>query len=376
MLGWAALAGCGASGQDPPPIIVGDCGQLAAPGTWENITPPDIIVAPGDKLAAFAFAVDPVDAGTVYFGTAYQHMWKTTDCGSSWAPADAGRNGLAWHHAMNWTFVVDPIEPAVVYTNSGYGDMGSGLWKSVNAGVDWDPIWPPAAQPELAGHLTYNFANVLALDPADHRHVLLTFHEECMLAGATTCMAESHDAGATWALIPGQVGWDGREGQLLYFLDGPRTWIWGSQSNGFFRTADGGATWTELHDATGAKFFPSHLQGAGLVRTATNGFFLAASDGVYRSADGVAWTLVPGTGPIAGGLVDDGTTIYVSRCYFGDFCMPGTDYLLTSPISDGQTWTPLVSPTMTQGGSLGFDHGHQLLYSSNGASGFWRVRVR
>ena len=107
-----------------PPIVVGDCGGLAAPGTWENITPPDIVVPPGEELAAFAFAVDPVNSGTVYFGTAYQRMWKTTDCGSTWVPGDTGRNGAAWEHAMNWTFLVDPIEPNVVYTNTGYGDMG------------------------------------------------------------------------------------------------------------------------------------------------------------------------------------------------------------------------------------------------------------
>ncbi|MCE9578040.1 MAG: hypothetical protein K8W52_33225 [Deltaproteobacteria bacterium] len=385
----AALAACGGAssipgdaspGIDAAPgdidarVNVGACGQLAAPGTWEAITPPGIVPAQGETVETFAFAVDPVNSGTVYLGTIYQHMWKSTDCGSTWARTDTGRNGGAWDHAMNWTFVVDPIEPDVVYTNSGYGTtQGSGLWKSVNGGADWDILWPPPAQPELATHLTYNFANVLALDPADHRHLLLTFHEECTLPGVTTCIAESKDAGATWALLPGQPGWNGAEGQLLYFLDGPRTWIWGSQTSGFFRTADGGATWKELVDETGASFFPSHLQGAGMRRTAAGVFYLSASNGVYRSPDGIAWTLVPNTGPIAGGLVGDGTTLYMSRCYFGGFCTPGTDFLLTSPERDGLTWTPLRSPTMTEGGSLGYDPGHHLLYSSNGASGFWRV---
>jgi len=386
----ALVLGCGACGgasdaadappddaspDDRPPIVVGDCGQLASVGTWQRITPPDLMPAPGDEVASFAFAVDPVNSGTVYLGTASQHMWKSRDCGSTWTRTDTGRNGAAWDDAMNWTFVVDPIEPETVYTNSGYSRVSNGLWKSTNGGVDWDEIWPPAAQPELAAHLTYKFANVLAMDPADHRHLLLTFHEPCALAGATTCIAESVDVGATWTLIPGKIGWDGREGQLLYFLGARDRWIWGSQSNGFFRTDDGGATWTELHDEAGAAFFPSHLQGAGLYRTSAGVFYLAAGNGAYRSPDGVAWTAVAGTGPIAGGLVGDGTRLFLSRCYFGGFCTPGTDFLLTSPEADGLTWTPLVSPEMTQGGSLGYDPGHHILYSSNGAAGFWRVVV-
>ncbi len=359
---------------DGQPIVVGDCGDLAPAGTWESITPAGIMPAPGDEYGTFAFAVDPVHSGTVYLGTINDGMWKSTDCGSTWAPSNVGRNGAAWDHAMNWTFVVDPVEPEVVYTNSGYGTtLGNGLWKSVNGGVDWDILWPPPAQPELAAQLTYNFANVVALDPADHRHLLLTFHEECKLPGVKTCIAESTDAGATWTLLPGQAGWNGAEGQLLYFLDGRRTWIWASQSNGFFRTTDGGATWKELLDEHGASFYPSHLQGAGMHRTAAGVFYLSASNGVYRSPDGVAWTLVPGTGPIAGGLVGDGTTLYMSRCYFAGFCTPGSDFVLTSPETDGLTWTPLPSPVVSQGGSLGYDRGHHLLYSSNGQAGFWRV---
>jgi hypothetical protein len=40
------------------------------------------------------------------------------------------------------------------------------------------------------------------------------------------------------------------------------------------------------------------------------------------------------------------------------------------------TWTVLPSPTLTMGGTLGYDPGHGLLYSSNGRSGFWRIKVR
>jgi hypothetical protein len=118
----------------------------------------------------------------------------------------------------------------------------------------------------------------------------------------------------------------------------------------------------------------SHLQGSQLARTADGTFFMAGADGIWRSPDGRAstWTLVPDTGPIVGGLVTDGTTLYASTCYFGGFCNPR---YLTSPETDGNTWTELEHPVMTQGGNLGYDPAHRLLFSSNLDAGLWRVVV-
>jgi len=35
----------------------------------------------------------------------------------------------------------------------------------------------------------------------------------------------------------------------------------------------------------------------------------------------------------------------------------------------------MASPTLSQGGNLGFDEAHRLLYSSNLDAGLWRVVV-
>ena len=385
LAGWLAACG-GKNGMTSrqPPQVVGTCAALAPVGSWEKITPPEVAAGlasqtPSDGSGTFAFAVDPVNSGTLYVGTVYQKMWKSTDCGSTWALLGTGRHASSWDHAMNWTFAVDPQDPQVVYTNSGYGTMGSGLLKSVNAGVDWDVIWPPAAQPELAAHFQYNFANVLTLDPSDHQHLVLTFHEACIgFANVATCIAESSDAGATWKLIPGDPTWVGSEGQLFYFLDDADTWIWASQSNGFFRSANAGASWTMLTDAKGKPFFPSHLQGAGLYRAKDGTFYVAASDGVWRSPDGKAWTLTSSnTNPIAGGLTSDGTTMFASRCFFEGFCDPTAQVFLSSPETDGLTWTFVAgSPAIGMGGEMHYDSGHRLLYASTFKQGFWRVVTR
>ena len=49
---------------------------------------------------------------------------------------------------------------------------------------------------------------------------------------------------------------------------------------------------------------------------------------------------------------------------------------LTSPESDGRAWTALPNvPKLSQGGNLGYDPAHKVLYSSNLAAGLWRVVV-
>jgi len=268
---------------------------------------------------------------------------------------------------MNWTFAIDPQDPNVVYTNSGYGS--NGLFKSTDGGVNWIDIWSIKSQPELGKAFQYNFANVVAIDPLNHLHILLTFHEPCLAPHPATCIAETTNGGTSWRLIDGHPSWDGNEGQVIFFLNDSQTWLWGSQSNGFWRSGNSGQSWEQIAGMT-----TSHLQGSQLVRTANGTFFAAGADGIWQSPDGAAstWKLVPDTGPIAGGLVSDGTTMFASTCYFTNYCNPR---YLRSAESDGQKWTTMPHPTMTQGGTMGYDKSHHLLYSSNLDGGMWRVVV-
>jgi hypothetical protein len=378
--GSSATGGGGSGGGDKhPPQKIGKCDALAPKGKWEQITPPDVVTGlanmmPSDAAGTFAFAVDPVNSGTVYLGTVYQKAWKSIDCGSTWTELATGMNANYFDHAMNWTFAVDPVEPNVVYTNTGYGTVGSSLLKSTNGGKDWSVFWPPASQPDLSAHFTYNFANIITLDPNDHQHLVLTFHESCMGLSSPVCIAETKDGGGTWRLVTGEPTWNGGEGQLFYFLDNDHTWIWGSQSNGFYRTEDSGATWTQLLDNMGKSFTTSHLQGAGLYRSKKGVTYLAAADNFMRSVDTLTWTALPMTNPIGGGITSDGTTMYLSRCFFGDFCAADAQVFMSSPEDDGVTWSFINgAPTIGRGAEMHYDTGHHLLFSSAGDQGFWRV---
>jgi hypothetical protein len=369
-----AAGSSGSGGTQVPPTTVNDCDGLADPGTFEEITPPEVKAGIGTKQpdgqtrgGTFAMAVDPVNQGTIYAGTLFQKVWKSSDCGASWTAIATGMSATDVNRGMNWTLVIDPTDPEVLYTNSGYGS--NGLFKSVDGGVNWTDIWSGVSQPELGRSFMYNFANVVAIDPTEHQHVLLTFHEACLPPHPATCIAETRDGGSTWRLIDGEPAWNGNEGQVIFFLGDSDSWLWGSQTNGFWRSGDGGATWQEIPGMT-----TSHLQGSQLLRTADGTFFVAGADGIWRSPDGLAstFTLVPDTGPIVGGIVSDGTTMFASTCYFGGFCDPR---YLRSAETDGNEWTTLEHPVMTQGGNLGYDPAHKLLYSSNLDAGLWRVVV-
>lgn len=342
------------------------CDGLAGIGTFEDITPAAVAagIGMGNKGGTFAIAADPVHQGVLYLGTVHQGLWKTSDCGATWDLIADGMNGDNVGTGMNWTLAVDPVDPDIVYTNSGYGS--NWLYKSKDAGASWSVVWPPAAQPDLAAAFTYNFANVIAMDPSDHEHLLLTFHEECLPPHPKTCIAESHDAGGTWVLHDGDPSWQGNEGQVIFFLEDSTTWLWGSQTNGFWRMTGSGASVEAIPGMT-----TSHLQGSQLVHAPDGTFYVAAADGVWKSPDGKAstWALLPGTGPIQGGLVMDDQTLYTSNCYFGNFCQKAK---FSKSSDGGENWTEIPGANTSMGGTFAFDPGHGVLYSS----GYHLLRVR
>ena len=354
------------------------CDSLAAPGVWEKVTP-NLSTLPGAPPCPYggAFAMNPLDPAVVYLGTCNQGVWKTTDCGASWIHVNTGKNGGALDAGRQWTFAIDPTDPTILYTNSGYNTwVQSGTWdnngvsgafKSSNGGVDWEVIWPPK-DGSLANLVGYNFVAQIVPDPTDARHLLMSFHATCAAPHPEACFVESRDAGGTWRVVDGQSDWVGGEGQAVYFLDNDHTWLWGSQSNGLWRTTDAGKSWSAVTDTQ------SQGHAAGQLYRAKNGaYYLPSSNGILRSPDGVAWSIVPKSGDIMMGCTGSGTKLWASRGFPWD---PSSTLYLpfwSSPEGDGLTWTQMDSPMLSNGGQLAYDAVHKLLYSSNLGEGFWRV---
>jgi len=353
-----------------PRRTVGNCSSLAAVGTWEQITPPTVTLPgpTGCNFGTVSYVLDPTNLATIYLGTCQMGIWKSTDCGGNWVHINTGTNGAKLDHGRQWTFVIDPVDPQILYTNSGYGSDGNGAFKSTNGGVDWQPLWPPA-DPKLQNIVDYDFVSSVIIDPYNHQHLLLSFHAKCAAPYQGACFGESQDAGATWVLRAGDASWDGGEGQGLYFLDDSKTWLWGSQNNGLWRSDNAGASWTSID-----KTIVGHGLGP-LYRAKDKSFYLGVN-ALLHSADGKTWEKLSGPfpNPIAG-LVSDGDNIYASVGFpwgLGQNPPPYEPFFVSSE-SDGKAWTTFTSPKLINGGAMAYDFDHHLLYASNLDAGFWRV---
>jgi len=166
---------------------------------------------PKQQYGVIALAMNPKNPAVVYFGTHQIGIWKSTNCGSTWIHVNTGeKRRCARRRFFNGAFAIDPVNPEVLYANSGYSSS-SGAWKSTNGGVDWKALWPPA-DPDLAKVVQYNFVHKIRIDPTDHQHLLISFHAACNAPYKSACIAESKDSGTTWKMVNGKRDLVGRRG--------------------------------------------------------------------------------------------------------------------------------------------------------------------
>jgi hypothetical protein len=338
-----------------PDVQVLPCSGLGAVDHFENITPPGIDLSANGVTRVL---VDPLHAGTLLAGTDHSGLWKSADCGATWVKTNTGTNGAVLDSGTLWSLAIDPTSPDVLYAGALYGSNVS-LFKSTDGGVDWDSLFPPGSN--VANAVTSVFFQDLSLDPTDHNHIVVSFHDDCSGGYPSGCLAESHDAGATWRLFGGPLsGW--REGAAPHVL-GPTTWLLGTFQDGAWYTDDSGQTWSQV--APG-------LHPGDLYRTAAGMYYAGTDYGIYRSPDGKTWSAVQGA-PIVFAAAGDGTQLFGGQRYLNGSSQP----YFTSPESDGATWTPLASPSMTAGVVfVAYDAKHHVLYSANQAAGLWRVVTR
>ena len=114
--------------------------SVSVSNSWVNVAP-----GGGD---IHALALDPTTPTTLYAGTAYDGVFKSTDGGESWSPASTG---------LTSTYVqalaLDPTTPGTLYAGTAY----EGVFKSTDGGGSWSAASTGLTNP-------YVFA--LALDPA------------------------------------------------------------------------------------------------------------------------------------------------------------------------------------------------------------------
>ena len=136
---------------------------------------------------------------------------------------------------------IDPKNPSVWYVASAFG----GLWKTVNRGVTFTPIFDDGGSFTLC---------CVAIDPKDSNVLFLGTGESNSQRSAHfgDGVYKSTDAGATWKRVGlaasehiGKILIDPRNSNVVYVASQGPLWSAGGE-RGLFKTADGGATWSAI----------------------------------------------------------------------------------------------------------------------------------
>jgi len=329
----------------------------------------------GAAYGVNAVLLDPNHAGTVYLGTSQQGIWKSTDCGSTFIHVNVGTSGpkCGWDNkycsqvldtGRNWTMAADPIDSDIIYSNSGFGMYTAGLLKSENGGTDWRPIWPPQNVAADTYKGAPDFVGSMTLDPDDHLHIVIDFHENCSAPHTPLCLAETKDGGETWRIVDTDpaMGVFNAHDALHSILDNGHTWLY-TANGSFWRTADSGASWNKVADL---KFH------SGVFHAPDKSMYIGCEYGIAHSTDGITWSLMQSPGQLVSNLVSDGKSIFASNFAVCSDWDKDLHPYLSAPVAGG-TFTPFASPGFTQGGALALDPDHRILYSSNCQAGFWRT---
>jgi multidrug efflux pump subunit AcrA (membrane-fusion protein)/photosystem II stability/assembly factor-like uncharacterized protein len=330
----------------------------------ENISPPAVSTDPNNPKNNFGFlgiAADPAKSGTVYVGTDYQGLWKTTDGGHTWAKTNTGTNGKELDSGGLWLVVIDPLDDQIIYTAPGYG-VG-GLWKSVDGGVNWTPLFPPNS-PVVQAIGTAPTPTNLSIDPANHLHMIASSHfpwNGKYSSANGVGVLETSDGGNSWT-IHDPIPNSGAEHEVA--LIDSATWL-ESWNGNTYRTTDAGAHWTKVLDSNGETQNMLTVNGV---------LYLPAPSGMFRSTDnGASWKMV---GPGGMAIVSDGKYLYTQQSG------PGGGHqepLFFSPASDGTSWSQYSSQSMCSAnacngpGWVAADG--QTLYMSNWTAGVWKLQT-
>lgn len=244
---------------------------LAGDGRWTPLGPPRV----GPLLDLI---VDPVKPGTLYavsFGELASGLWKSVDSGERWFSINHGIP-----NSYTWSLDLDPFDPETLYALGSLSDRQV-LYRSADGGAKWTRVYERS---EAAGP----YFDEIVPDPSFRGR---------LYARQGTGVYRSDDAGRAWALV-GQTAEPSQTEPCVHvgLADGeicadlvadpadPRNLYALSLGGRLHSSVNGGATWAAIHEGA-----PKAAQGRPLrVDFKTGNLYLLGETGVFRSTDGGA----------------------------------------------------------------------------------------
>jgi len=283
-------------------VILGLPASVARAGTnvWTSQGPQGGLIA--------SLAIDPSTPSTLYAGTtagAGDGVFKTTNAGTSWAVMDDGLPSPA----PVVTIIVDPASPSTIY--AGLDELG--VYRSTDGGGSWS-----ARSNGLSGRRVF----ALAIDSASG----------ALYAGTDAGVFKSPDAGSTWTQTS-------LTAYVEHLADDPTnrgTLYAGTPNTGMYKTTNGGTTWAAINSGIP---LPTTVRSVAVAASAPATVYAGAetngSSVFYRTSDGGGtWTATSNVGAEALAVSPvDPLTVYAAV------------YGILKSTDGGSTWTRSLSGT-------------------------------
>jgi len=409
--------------------------------TWRSATS-----APAPDLSAIA--LDPHRLGTVYLSTRQNGVYRSVDGGRTWRPFGASAKGRPGPGpGLAELLAIDPRKRGTLYAGDGLGVVktvdGGATWRRADTGVVASTVVTvalAASSPTTIYTLTRRMSDggrsilsrsdnggrtwiglqingtgaawqtplwSLAVDPRDHRHVLV---------GGRGIFG-SRDGGATWTSLL-RLGPDDGVSEIAFAPSDARqvyavVYTAATDRSGVIRSMDGGTTWQgqgaagiygisalAVHPKRAETIYVSYGEGPGGVATSSDGgrswrhrsipdvqsvnalavapsdpdsIYAATDVGLARSVDGGdRWRLVSKSGYFLWTVVVDPER---AETVYGATPDPRSGVLRST--DGGRTWRPFGARLPRRGVQhLAFDPSGKWLYAGLSDGGLTAIRVR
>lgn len=172
-------------------------------------------------------AFHPTDLNTFWVGTPGGGLWKTTDNGQSWASFTDELEAIG---VSNVIIPSNYETTKTIYISTGdrngFDTKSSGIYKSTDDGKTWSKAG--------ISFTTSSFSMVyhMLLDPQDDNH---------LIAATSVGLKETKNGATSWT----DLGATAETLKYLEFQPGSVTTMYAVGSSKFYKSTDGGATWTE-----------------------------------------------------------------------------------------------------------------------------------